>query len=129
MPRAFVGATVVDGTGAAPLEEAAVVVDDGRIVSVGPAAALDHDSLEIVDVGGKHVIPGLMDANVHLVLHCDPEVLLRYEPGEYDELAFEAAQVALKAGITTVFDTWGPLEALKRVRDRINAGDVTGSKI
>jgi imidazolonepropionase-like amidohydrolase len=129
MPRAFVGGTVIDGTGAAPLAEAAVVVADGRIVSVGPAAGLERDRLEIVDVVGKHVIPGLMDANVHLLLHCDPEVLLRYEPGGYDELVLESAQVALKAGITTVFDTWGPLEALKRVRDRIASGEASGSRV
>jgi imidazolonepropionase-like amidohydrolase len=85
--------------------------------------------LEIVDVSGKYVIPGLIDANVHLLLHFDPDVLLRYEPGEYDELVLEAAQVALKAGLTTVCDTWGPLESLRRVRDRINAGEAIGSRI
>jgi imidazolonepropionase-like amidohydrolase len=37
--------------------------------------------------------------------------------------------VALRAGITTVFDTWGPLESLRRVRDRINAGTAAGSRI
>jgi hypothetical protein len=56
-------------------------------------------------------------------------VLLRYDPGEYDDLVLEAAQVALRAGFTTVFDTWGPLEALRRVRDRINAGTAVGSRI
>jgi imidazolonepropionase-like amidohydrolase len=70
-----------------------------------------------------------MDANVHLLLHLDPEVLLRYDPGCYDDLILEAAQVALRAGFTTVFDTWGPLEALLRVRDRVNRGDVAGSRI
>jgi predicted small secreted protein len=70
-----------------------------------------------------------MDANVHLLLHLDPEILLRYEPGCYDDLILEAAQVALKAGFTTVFDTWGPLGALLRVRDRIDRGDAMGSRI
>jgi imidazolonepropionase-like amidohydrolase len=87
------------------------------------------DDVQRIDVGGKYLVPGLMDANVHLVLHLEPDVLLRYEPGCYDELVLEAAQVALKAGITTVFDTWGPLEALRRVRDRINEGEVPGSRI
>jgi imidazolonepropionase-like amidohydrolase len=127
---ALVGATLIDGTGAAPLRDSAVVIRDGRIESVGVASSFDgmHD-LRVIDVHGKHVIPGLLDANVHLLLHCDPDVLLRYEPGVYDALVLEAAQVALRAGITTVFDTWGPLESLRRVRDRVNAGEATGSRI
>jgi imidazolonepropionase-like amidohydrolase len=130
-PAAFVGATVIDATGAPPRENAAIVVDDGRISWVGPVADLGASTeLERVDAVGKDVIPGLMDANVHLVSHSfDPEFLLRYEPGCYDELVVEAAQVALKVGLTTVFDTWGPLEALRRVRDRVNAGEVTAARI
>src|SRR5207249_2621534 len=75
------------------------------------------------------IIPGLMDANVHLAGELSPEVLLRYEPGCYDDLVTEAAQVALHAGITTVFDTWGPLESLRRVRNGINQGHIVGSRI
>jgi imidazolonepropionase-like amidohydrolase len=127
---AFVGATLIDGTGSPPLRNSAVVVNDGRINWVGAAAELDRTTdLRLVDVAGKYVIPGLLDANVHLVYQPDPDILLRYEPGCYDDLVLEAAQVALRAGITTVFDTWGPLESLRRVRDRINAGEVSGSRI
>jgi imidazolonepropionase-like amidohydrolase len=128
--RIFVGATVIDGTGAPPRPGTAVAVRDGRISWVGPSSELDQDNAtQCVDVRGKYLIPGLMDANVHLVLQIDPEVLLRYEPGEYDELVLEAAQVALKAGITTVFDTWGPLDSIRRVRDRIKTGHAIGSRI
>jgi len=127
---ALVGGTLIDGTGAPARPDAAVVVRDGRVEWVGEAAALDgNGDLRRVDVAGKHVIPGLMDANVHLVLDTDPAVLLRYDPGCYDELVVEAAQVALRAGLTTVFDTWGPLEPLRRVRDRIDSGEVVGSRV
>jgi cytosine/adenosine deaminase-related metal-dependent hydrolase len=81
-----------------------------------------------LDGTGKYVIPGLMDANVHLLLDVSPEYLLeanfRYEPQ-----ILEAAQIALKHGVTTVFDTWGPRAALVNVRDRINAGEALGSRI
>jgi imidazolonepropionase-like amidohydrolase len=127
---AFVGATLIDGTGAPPRTDSAVVVTDGRVASVGAAAELDRSSgLELVDVSGKYLMPGLMDANVHLLFQCDPDILLKYEPGCYDELVLEAAQVALRAGITTVFDTWGPHASLRRTRDRINAGEAVGSRI
>jgi imidazolonepropionase-like amidohydrolase len=121
---------LIDGTGSAPLTNAAVLFDDGRISWTGSATQLAHDDdLRRVDVAGKYVIPGLLDANVHLLLQYDPEILLRYEIGYWDELVLEAAQVALRAGITTVFDTWGPLASLRRVRDRIDAGEATGSRI
>ncbi len=113
-----------------------MVVEKGRISWIGAASDTAETAetrgagdLRRVDVTGKYLIPGLLDANAHMVMQNDPEILLRYEPGHYDELVLEAAQVALRSGITTVFDTWGPLEALRRVRDRINAGKVVGSRI
>jgi imidazolonepropionase-like amidohydrolase len=127
---AFVGATLIDGTGSPPRANSAVVVSGDRIAWVGPTSELDHTrKFKEIDLDGKFLIPGLLDANAHLVVDWEPEVLLRYEPGCYDELVLEAAQVALCAGITTVFDTFGPIQSLRRVRDRINAGDAIGTRI
>jgi imidazolonepropionase-like amidohydrolase len=125
--QAFVGATLVDGTGAAPLQ-ASALVEEGRIAWVGRASDAPS-GVEVVDVAGRYVIPGLMDANVHLVGDTSAERLLRYAPGEYDDQVLEGAQVALRAGITTVFDTWGALPPLRRVRDRIAAGEAVGARI
>ena len=44
-------------------------------------------------------------------------------------LALEAAQIALKFGVTTVFDTWGPREFLIRAREEINSGRAMGARI
>jgi imidazolonepropionase-like amidohydrolase len=126
---AFVGATLIDGTGSPPQPDSVVVVANGRIQSVGDASPLEQTDIQRIDVAGKYLIPGMLDANVHLVIHVDPDVLLRYDPGWYDDLVLEAAQVSLRAGFTTVFDTWGPLESLRRVRDRINRGEAIGSRI
>jgi imidazolonepropionase-like amidohydrolase len=127
---AFVGAGCIDGTGSALLVDSAIVVRDGRVEWVGPSSELEPTrDLERVDLSGTYVVPGLLDANVHLLLQFTPDVLLRFEPGDYDELVLEAAQVALAAGITTVFDTWGPLESLRRVRERIDSGEAVGSRI
>src|SRR5262249_17863541 len=41
----------------------------------------------------------------------------------------EAAQLALKGGVTTVFDTWGPLQPLMNVRDRIRRGELLASRL
>ena len=125
---AIAGATVVDGTGRPPLRDAVVLIDGRRIVSVTPAReTVLPGSATMIDATGRHVVPGLMDANAHL-FSAFPDVILEHE-GRYDQVVEEAAQVALKAGITTVFDTWGPLRPLTTVRDRINRGEVVGSRM
>ncbi|WP_425155504.1 amidohydrolase family protein [Candidatus Palauibacter sp.] len=126
---AVTGATVIDPLAGAPLADGVVVMEDGRIIAVGAAGAVDVPAgTEIIDVRGKYVIPGLMDANLHLYLNLDLETLIKYE-GRYHEIVLEAAQLTLKSGQTTVFDTWGPLGALARARDMINAGEAPGSRI
>jgi len=126
---AIVGATVIDGTGATPLTDAVVLIEDRRISAVGPRGAIElpADTRQI-DGRGKYVIPGLMDANVHLMLGSSIEFIARYE-GRYEELIEEAAQVTLKNGLTTVFDSWGPLQPLLNVRDRIRRRDIVGSRV
>src|SRR5690606_20887929 len=41
----------------------------------------------------------------------------------------EAAELTLKYGVTTVFDTWGPAEPLTTARDKINSGEAQGSRV
>ncbi|WP_157994450.1 amidohydrolase family protein [Peristeroidobacter agariperforans] len=82
----------------------------------------------MIDARGKYVIPGLMNANVHLLCDVRLENLVRHMD-RFEDLIIEAAQVALKNGLTTVFDTWGPRRALMNSRDAINAGQVPGSRI
>ncbi len=126
---AIVGATVIDGTGRAPVEDAVVLVEDDRIRTVARSADLAvPEQAQVIRADGRYVIPGLMDANVHLFAATVPDLLLELE-GRYDEVVVEAAQIALRAGVTTVFDTWGPLGPLTTVRDRIDRGEVAGSRM
>lgn len=122
-------ATLIDGNGGAPVADATVTIEAGRIVYAGPHRdAPTGPDTEVRDYRGAFLIPGLMDANIHLVSARTPDTLLEYE-GRYDQLALEAAQLALKYGLTTVFDTWGPAAPLIRARDRINNGNSVGSRV
>ena len=123
-------ATIIDATGADPQPGSTIVVGaDGAITAVGPDASTEiPQGVEVVDGTGKYVIPGLMDANVHLVAARTPDTLLDFEEN-YHELAIEAAELTLKYGTTTVFDTWGPAAPLVQARDAINAGTAKGSRI
>lgn len=125
---AIVGGTIIDGRGGAPIEHGIVLVEGRRIVAVGGPSVRVPEGARRIDAAGKFVIPGLMDANVHLLLDYFPQTLSRYE-GRYDELVVEAAQIALQNGLTTVFDSWGPRADLVKARDDIEAGRQIGSRI
>jgi imidazolonepropionase-like amidohydrolase len=62
----FAGATLIDGTGAVPVADAIVVVRDGRIVCAGTRVMCAVQSgARTIDVTGKWLTPGLVDAHVH----------------------------------------------------------------
>ena len=130
--RAFTGATVIDGNGGKPIVNGVVLVNGTRIEAVGPAARVSIPAgAERIDVSGKYIVPGLMDANVHLVPWPSwtyIEFLARYE-NNFPAIALEAAQIALKHGFTTVFDSMGPARPEMVARDRINHGEVPGSRV
>ena len=64
---AFIGATIIDGTDAPPLENGVLVITDGRIQTVGPRSdvTLPQDA-EVVDVSEKYIMPGLINAHGHV---------------------------------------------------------------
>ena len=77
--RAFVldGATIIDGTGVAPIPDATVMVEDGLISYVGPRAGLTHHpNVEVVDVRGRTILPGLIDLHVHSTFLSDMQAYI-----------------------------------------------------
>lgn len=128
-PLALTKVTIIDGVGGAPIADGVIVMDGGRITAIGPAASVTiPKGARVLEKPGKFVIPGLMDANLHLHLNLDVDTLLRFR-GQYADIIVEAAQLALKSGQTTVFDTWGPYPDLRAARARINAGKDVGARI
>src|SRR5438067_8348734 len=73
--RVFTGATLIDGTGRAPIPNATIVVANGRIVAAGPADSITIPGSERIPLDGKVVIPGLISAHVHVN---DPRDLRKY---------------------------------------------------
>lgn len=125
---AITGATVIDGTGADPIKNAVVLISEGRITAVGKRSSVSiPDAAKRYAAKGKYIIPGLMDANLHLANLVGMDSLIKYE-GRYEDIITEAAQITLKTGQTTVFDTWGPRAPLASVRDQINKGETQGSR-
>jgi len=65
-PLALVGATLYDGRGGAPVRDAVVIVRDGRIARAGARATTPvPDGVDVVDLSGRFIVPGLVDTHVH----------------------------------------------------------------
>jgi len=79
---AFRGAALIDGTGAPPIPDSLLVVSGGKIVSVGHATPQAVAGLppgaRVVDVAGKWIIPGLIDAHVHADSDQDLRTMLHW---------------------------------------------------
>jgi hypothetical protein len=87
---------LVDGTGGTPVSDARIVITGDRITNVGPAAIVSApDGAEHVDLTGRTVLPGLVDAHFHidnrppdtkLALHQLANGVTAFrDPGQWDE--------------------------------------------
>ena len=118
MNAVFEHATVLDCTGRDPQADARVVVEDGRIRRIGAASgpAGPKDS-KVIDCQGRTLMPGLLDAHVHLAaLDLDAEVEVALPPAVLALRIAKIIEATLDAGFTTVRDAggldWGFKEAV-----------------
>ncbi|HEX4933530.1 MAG TPA: amidohydrolase family protein, partial [Gemmatimonadaceae bacterium] len=126
---AFVGATVIDGTGNPPLGDGVVVVRGSRLAAVGARARTPIPrGARVVDVSGKWITPGFVDANIHASIYSGLENFARYQD-RFTDVAIEAAQNHLKVGVTTVRDSYGMLAPLLAAREAIRRGEVPGPRL
>jgi len=107
---AVVGATLIDGTGAEPVQDAAVLIDGNEIAAVGPRSAVGvSPEADILDAAGRFLLPGLIDAHVHVSA---PEFITIPPKGDRTAYATTIAirnlRSALQAGVTTIRDVCGP---------------------
>lgn len=105
-PLAITGATVVDLDGGAPIENAVVVMHEGRFTAVGPAATTPvPDGAEVMDATGLWLAPGLMNMHVHFGLKLPGVAGAALVNETRAELALRMAanaRASLRAGVTTV---------------------------
>ena len=108
---ALVHGTLIDGTGAPPLRDSAVLVSGDRVQAVGRAGELPvPETAEVIDACGKTVMPGLIEGHAHV----------GGEPRSVKTL-----RLSLQRGITTVCSVSANVSGI-RLRDAINGGYVRG---
>jgi imidazolonepropionase-like amidohydrolase len=126
--RAIVGGTIIDGRGGSPIKDGVILIDGQRIKAVGDRSMPIPMHAGLIQVTGKYIMPGLIYPKAIMVNSAAVPDLIRLE-GRYDEVFIEAAQLALKCGVTTIFDYYGPRDPLIKARNAINEGRAIGARI
>ena len=131
MVRAYKAALVVDGVSEQPVEDGVVVVHDENIASVSRGADLPPEA-DVVDLGDVTLLPGLIDAHVHLVWNAsaEPHELVAREGRALTALrCSHSAALHLRAGVTTVRDL-GATDALSvDVARAVGLGVLPGPRV
>jgi imidazolonepropionase-like amidohydrolase len=123
---AVVGAKVYPSPTAPAVENATVVVRDGRITAVGPATKVKPPKgAQVIDGHGLVVTAGFWNSHVHLISPIDR----KEAKAPAAALNAELSAMLTRWGFTTVFDiASGPGDAIA-IRNRIKAGEVIGPNI
>lgn len=101
-------AAVLDPEAGSLAEGQAVVVEDGRVVEVAPAAAVRAGDATVLDVGGRTVMPGLIDGHVHVnAATADLGALEEWSPAYLTARAAGILRGMLDRGFTAVRDVAG----------------------
>jgi imidazolonepropionase-like amidohydrolase len=106
-------ATLIDGTGTPPQKDVAIVIEGGRIREIGPAAKIVVSAdANVVNVAGKFVLPGIINAHGHVGAKTEPQL----------------RQYALYGVTTTTSMQTDPDEVI-RVREAQKRGDLRGARV
>ena len=121
--------TLIDGTGRKPVPDAAILLEDNRIRSIGldTSVTLPAGSLTQIDAKGGFILPGLIDSHVHLMLEFSSIEQTVQNP--FSLKFFQAVNYmrrTIEAGITSVRDAGG---ADLGVKQAVESGLVLGPRM
>ncbi len=132
MTIAIKNATLFDGSGGAAYGPVTVVVEDNVVDRLGPSNQIElGENVDVVDAGGKFLMPGLIDCHIHITGSGDPDMM----SGLRDLVPLQALKAAqhakdtLEAGITAVRDAGASFLVDVAIKQAINSGLIPGPRI
>jgi len=127
------GGTLFDGTGAAPRENAMIVIENDRIVCVGHECEAPREA-PVIDATGLSILPGLIDLHVHFYAPAA-------EGDEYKERSFPAMmwdfvrqrpgvrRAFHEAGVTCIRSMGDPKDSIVKLKAQVASGELAGPRV
>lgn len=110
----------------------AVTITDGRIESVAGVGGSQIPDGRVVDLGGRFLMPGIIDCHTHLTIHAEPEPAEGMEslrPGVVGHLVASSLRKALRMGITTIREVGAYGDTILEVRQAMRWGAFRGPRL
>lgn len=122
---------VITGDGKTVIENGGVVYAEDTILAVGKATELEEEfpQAQIRDYGEASILPGLMDAHIHLGYYWTQPDLHHYNDFMIAYYAQKQAETCLAKGVTTIRDCCGPQFLLETLRLAAEKGFVKAPRI
>ena len=121
---ALTGGRIIDGNGGSPLEDAVIVIRGSKIASIGPDFVVPANA-RIVDLGGMTLLPGLIDAHIHIGGSGGGSA----DPREFTPTAVENSLLSyLKFGVTTIYDM-AAHPSLNSMKKALDTGELMGPRL
>ena len=111
-PTLLKNARLIDGIADQPQPGVSILIDGERISQVASGEITAPPGTRIIDLGGKTVLPGLIDTHVHTTF-----------------MDKESLPLFLAAGVTTARDVGGKLEKVTQLKDELNSGHLLGPRL
>jgi len=116
---------IIDGTGAAPIEDQTIVIMGGKITSIAPSSnAKVESAAQILDLKGYTVLPGLVGMHDHMFFP------MGGSPPMYSDMGTSFPRLYLALGVTTIRTT-GSVEPYNdlEIKKLIDSGRIVGPKM
>ena len=134
---ALVGGMLLTGYEVPPIHHATVLIEGNKIVAAGPSAEIRIPAgATVIDTSGRTMLPGLIEAHGHLVVLGHgaydtwfPWIAAHGGDAMLKKVMAVSAKQLLMAGVTTTVDLGAPLQPSLEIRDRINRGELVGTRV
>ena len=133
MRRILIADRLIDGTGAAPVANGALIIEDGRILAVTTRDQLGSSpDGDVMELAGGTIMPGFVEVHSHMHCSASPEAYEHVTRESHDELlmrSVNAVRTTLASGVTTVRDLGSRNEIAFPVKRAVAEGKIPGPRM
>ena len=126
---------LIDGTGADPIVNAALAIEDGKITAVGTQDELHAppgDDVDVVETNGCTILPGFIEMHSHMHCSAESDAYLHVTTDSDETLLMrgvQAVRAALTSGVTTMRDLGSKNQVAFPIKQAIQDGIIPGPRL